>query len=64
MILAARVGDELTRYARDLIVGQVDLAEHGQAIKVVLQLRDVVIGHLQDLQTGQQSLQGIKKNRK
>lgn len=49
MILAARVGDEFTRYARDLIVGQVDLAEHGQTVKVVLQLRDVVISHLQDL---------------
>lgn len=61
VILAARVGDEFAGDGRDLIVGQVDLAEHGQPIEVALQLADIVVGHLQDLQIGQQSLRKSTK---
>lgn len=57
MILAARVSDELARYSLDMVIRQIDLAQHRQPIEVALQLGNIVIGQLQHLQVGQQSLQ-------
>jgi len=46
VIFAARVGDEFTRYGRNLVVGQVGLAQHGQTLEVLLQLGYIVVRHL------------------
>jgi len=62
VIFAARVGDEFTRYGRNLVIGQVGLAKHGQSLEVLFQLGDIVVRNLKDFQAGQQSLQTNNKN--
>jgi len=61
VILAACVGDEITGDGRNVIIGQVDLAQNRQSVEVVLQLRYIVIGHLKNLQEWQRSLQNRKR---